>query len=85
MDQGQDRSSRSKVVGQGHRVKVSCLGSFVPHRLAGGAARRRFHCVLKMACWKLTRGHCSAYAHVFRGFLVTSRWIQLSGIYKIRQ
>ena len=38
--QGQrSRSPRSKVVVQGH----SCLGSFVPHQLAGGVTRGRFH------------------------------------------
>ncbi len=43
------RRSKSKVarvmfVGQGHRVKVKFVGgTFLPHRLAGGATRRRFH------------------------------------------
>ncbi len=31
------------VIGQGHRVKVEfVLGSFLPHRLAGGATQGRF-------------------------------------------
>ena len=31
------------------------------------------------------RGHCSAYVHVFRGLLITNRWIQLKKNLKKKQ
>ena len=38
------KDARVMVVGRGHRVKVKFVGgSFLPHRLAGGATCGRFH------------------------------------------